>query len=729
MNDAVDALTNIVGTEMSIEPHPNFGTGETQTSTVQREAPDPAVQRAALVAKMSEMVRNARQHWTDKAFKRMERDMAVSAGRQWPEYAWDKLTDESGERYVANITLRHIHQRTATIYGKNPKIIARRKERLRNTVWDGNMASLQQAMQAVQPAPDPLTGMPMAPDPVAIAQAMPILADATKSLMATQQNDKIARTLELLFTHEIDEQPVSFKLQMKATVRRTLTTGVGYVKLGYQRVMQKRPEVETQLRDMSNQLAAIEQLSADVADGEVAPDSSEAEQLRLAIAALNQSEEIVVREGLVFSYPNSTAIIPDPAVRQLRGFVGAGWVAEEYFLTRDAISRTYNVDVGRSATAYAKSGEGKYSRTEASSAPHGNNDNEHFCVWEIYNRDDGLVYVICDGHKDFLQEPGEPDVYLERFLPWFVLTFNDVYDEETVFPPSDVSLMFDMQMELNRSRQGLREHRRANRPRTFARSGALEEEDRERIENCRANAVIEVNGLQPQEKVQDLLQVWQGPAIDPAMYDTGPAFEDILRVVGQQEANLGGTSGATATETSIAEGSRMSAVSSNVDDLDEFLADLARSGGQVLLQETSTETVRQVVGPGAVWPDLKRSEIAKEIYLDVEAASTGRPNKAQEIQNIERLAPLLMQLPGVSPEWVAREIVRRMDDRIDISEAFASGLPSIMSMNRLQQMAPGANDPNAQGDKGATNGENPKAPQVNAAPRPADPSMMAPPQG
>ena len=26
-------------------------------------------------------------------------------------------------------------------------------------------------------------------------------------------------------------------------------------------------------------------------------------------------------------------------------------------------------------------------------------------MWEIYNRKDGLVYVICDGYREFLREP------------------------------------------------------------------------------------------------------------------------------------------------------------------------------------------------------------------------------------------------------------------------------------------------------------------------------------
>ena len=42
-------------------------------------------------------------------------------------------------------------------------------------------------------------------------------------------------------------------------------------------------------------------------------------------------------------------------------------------------------------------------------------------VWEIYNRKDGLVYVICDGYREFLKEPAGPEIYNERFYPWYAL--------------------------------------------------------------------------------------------------------------------------------------------------------------------------------------------------------------------------------------------------------------------------------------------------------------------
>jgi len=285
-----------------------------------------------------------------------------------------------------------------------------------------------------------------------------------------------------------------------------------------------------------------------------------------------------------------------------------------------------------------------------------------------------------------------------------------------------------MQLEINRARQGLREHRRASRPKTVGRKGVLEPEDKEALMSAKANAVVELQGLPDTMKVEDALVAWSGPQINPVLYETEGPYQDILRVVGMQEANLGGTSSATATESQIAEGSRVSATSSTIDDLDEMLTELARSAGQVLFGQMQPETVKAIVGEGAVWPELSRDEIAREIFLDIEAGSSGRPNRAQEIQNATQMMPLLMQIPGLNPEWMAREMLRRLDDRLDLTDAFEQGLPSIQTLNGSGSInvAGAGNNPMQQGPMGAQNAPGTQPPRQNVAPTaPAPPAANA----
>jgi hypothetical protein len=686
----------------------NADTGE----IVNRTIPVPPPGRASLVNYWMLQLRRAKNYFY-RDFERMREDQDFAIGKQWLKNGKFKHDDD---RYVANVILRHVNQKTASLYARNPKVKAERKKQLLSTVWDGSMQTVMLAMQKFAQNP-------------ADMQAAQIIQDYNTVKEQQSMIDKIAQTLEIVYEQQIEEQQFNFKQGMKRMVRNAIVTGIGYAKLSFQRIMQLTPEAQQKINDYSQQLATIERLSADLADQKIDMDGPGAEQLKLAIEGL-QRDQVVLREGLTIGYPESTSIIPDPKCRNIRGFVGADWVAEEYVLLPEYVQEIYGVDVGNSYIAYSSidgvlnrqnggltqfNDKGSNETMSALFAGTQRDDrNRVFCVvWEIYNKKDGLVYTICDGYPDFLAEPSPPDVFTSRFWPWFSLTLNEASHYEKIFPPSDVRLMMDMQLEINRARQGLREHRIANRPKTAVAAGLLDDEDVAKLQTHPANAVIEMTGLQPGQKIEDLLQPFKMPGIDPNLYDVSPAFQDIERTVGVQEANLGGLSKGTATESSIAESSRMTQMASNIDDLTEMLEEMARTSGQILLGNLSLETVQQIAGPGAVWPEMSHEQIADLVFLKIEAGSTGRPNQALEIANAERLYPYLLQMPGVNPEFVTRDLLRRLDDRLPFEEAFSLGMPSIQAQNTMQSKAGGAGaqpgaagregDPAAQGNQGANN--------------------------
>jgi hypothetical protein len=722
------------------EPKTDAFTGQANpTTAIPRERPEPDPARAALVKQIQGEIRSARSNWQP-VFDRMREDMDFAMGVQWPGQTLGKRTD----RYICNVVLRHVQQLTSTLYAKNPTVSARKRKRLINTVWDGTEVSLQAAMQAL--AVNPL-------DPNALA----VMMDAQNVRSTNQLLDKMGSTLEIVYNYNVEEQsPVTFKHGMKLVVRRAIITGLGYVKLGFQRVVKQDPSMMRHNADALGRLHAATRMAQDVGDKQVELDSATVEELRLTTQALAQDKEIVLREGLTFDYPDSMAIIPDINCRDLGSFMGCQRVTEQYLLTVAQVQEIYGVDVSKGFTSYQSATQGGFDardngmpttlpRSAMNLDGYTSGDDTrgkgYVCVWETYDRSTGLVYETADGYPDFLTEPTPPAAQTERFWPWYAYTLNDTYHVATPYPMSDVSLMRDMQLEINRAREGLREHRHAARPKTLIAAGQLDDEDRDKLKTHPANAIIELNGLAPGQKVTDLLFPWQGPGIDMNLYETKSAMDDILRVVGVQEANLGGTSGATATESSIAESSRVTSVDASMDDMDDLLSNMARAGSQLLLLNVSTEIAQQIAGPGAVWPQASALEVAEEIYLEVQAGSSGRPNQQKEIQAMTQMAPLLLQVPGINPEWVARAMLSRVDDRARMDDALAAGLPSIQAMNSVMGNVPGGlppggsptepgqagaagpGDPNAQGPQGASNapqppgqgGPGPRAP----APRPA----------
>ena len=681
-------------------------TDQVVKSGMVRDKPEIDPSRTALVKKWQGKIQEAKAHWKPD-FDRMKEDQGFVTGAQW-----DGVEDD--DKYTANLIQRHINQRVAALYAKNPRVVVRRRKTMDFKVWDGTVDQLNSIQQSMDMSMQ--TGMPLPP------QTLSLIEDVSQGVSRKQMLQKVSDTLSILYDYTLNQQLPPFKTQMKALVRRVCTTGVGYVKIGFQRVMERAPEDVERINGLTEQISTIERLTADKVDGKLEDGDAQLEQLRLQLQDYQSRDQQLVREGLVFDFPSSTSIIVDPACRHLRTFIGARWIAEEYVLTVDDIKEIYGVDLSTagSATSYdtdTKSGIPGLKEKIASVANGGNTKErkvDGVKVWVVWDKPSGQTCVIAEGYEDFIVEPQQPALQLERFWPIFPLIFNEAENENSIYPRSDVHLLKPIQREYNRSREGLRQHRMANRPATAVAAGQLDEEDIEKLKNRPANAVITFNALPPNGNINNLLQPIQHAPIDGALYDTSALFEDLLRVVGQSDSSIGtASSGVTATGDSIAEQNRTIALASNVDDLDDMMIELSRAAGQIFLMEMSAETVMKIVGPGSVWPSLSNQEIAEELLLEIEAGSSGRPNKAAEVANIERITPLLLQIPGVRPDWLVKQLITRLDDRIDPTDAIASGLPSIIAQNVMSKLMGGAGGP----------------PQEGAGPQGGADNQEAPPQG
>ena len=134
---------------------------EVVSTDKKEEKPDPPERRRSLVAELQQRVRGAK-GFHDKAFKQMKEDMKA-AYNGFNDREWDS------NRYVANILQRHVQQRTAALYAKNPRPLARRRNRMDYRIWDGDEETLVQARMAVdmamqQQLPPPLPAVQLLQD-------------------------------------------------------------------------------------------------------------------------------------------------------------------------------------------------------------------------------------------------------------------------------------------------------------------------------------------------------------------------------------------------------------------------------------------------------------------------------------------------------------------------------------------------------------------------------------
>lgn len=675
--------------ELSTQATPDAEPQAEGVSTPAPEAPpqqqEASPEEKALVKELTDWCTKTRDFWKP-VHDAIDDELKFVGGYQWPD---QKKNDD---RYIANVVRRLVNQKVAATYAKNPKTVSRARPKLDFVIWDGEQASLEAARMASSPQVGQMAQAdPNSPAAQAFAQAHAILADYQNGESHKQMVKKWGKTLEMVYDFQCDQQqPGTFKSKMKALVRRALSARVGWVKLGYRR--QGETMNTTSLQANTPELMkSIAQRLNEVSEG----NAEEYEACKMEVQSMLQSLQQgmatgavkVVDEGLVFDFPKTKEILVDKDCTNLKTFSGCRRIAQEFKITPEEVERRYGVEVEGSCTPYNNDGpqnkpnSGGYDRTWPEEAK--------CCVWEIYDIETQQRYTICDGYEAFLEEPTTPEPAISRFWPIFALTFNDLEVDEnkpeldlTCYAPSDVRLLMPMQRELNRSREALRDHRIQNRP-AYVADPRLTESDRKLLASGYASGTCFTleKPLSPGEKASDFLAPVPKIPLDPAVYQTQHIDNDILLTVGAQQANLGPTTGATATETSVAEGSRIQSGSSDIDDLDELLTDLARAGGEMLLAAMQLDTVKRIVGPGAAWPTLPSDAHNSELFLESEASGSGRPNKAMEVSNFQQLAPLLMQIPGINPEALAREGIKRLDDRLELDEMFNKDLPSIMAMN------------------------------------------------
>jgi len=639
-------------------------------------------QRENLVKKILEDIEKSERMFQP-VFDQMKRNMfQVKNGR-------DEHTPKSF--YTANISRRYIHQTTSVMYARNPTFVAKAKRRLYYALWDGKMESLQMALANIQQRAQ--AGLPADPNDVAL------LKDYERGTLRKNMINKVGETAEILMEYYTGEAEPNFKTNLKQTIKRMLTNFVGYVKVDFQRDMAHSPQVQSQINDHRARLAHLEHLADKIEKGEVNEGDAEIEELRLGLKQLEQQEEIILSEGLTYGFPTSTSVKVDPNCTNLNGFVGADWIAEEFHFEPDTASEIYGFDfeeAGATTFTLEKAIEDNYDEDISQQEFI---EQEIVKVYEYYHKPTGLMYTVTPGFNNFCEEPREPNVRLQRFFPIYSYCPSSIEDEDSIYGPSDIETMAPMQNEFNKSRQGLSEHRRAARPKLAYVDGSLDDEDVALLRNHPAFSVLPMKGLTSGQRIEDLLQPIPTPGVDPNLYVTNHIVDDVELTLGVQEALLGATSGASATETSISQSASQTTISSHVDELDDFLSDIARGSLEVMLKELNLETVQEIVGPGAVWPDLPDSTIESEFELGIEAGSSGKPNAAAELGKIERATPLIVQVPGFKPKKVASMILKTLDANHDINDFFDEDLPSIVAMNQQIQPSTGnpATDPNAQG--------------------------------
>lgn len=605
-------------------------------------------------------------------FKRMKENQEFTWGLQ-------RLGQDSmdSKEYVANFVNREVNQRVAALYAHDPKAIAKRRNRLDFQMWDGAVETEQGAAIVMQQAQTLGQVSPQA------IQAQALLADVAMGKKQQKLIEKIGRTLEILYQYECDTQTPDFKYQMKQLVRRVIINGVGYVRLNFSRLGDHALTSSGTDDSMSMRIKRAKQILAGIEDDTITEEDPRREQLENLFASVQSSlqngDMTNVEERLEFDFPLSTSIIVDPRCQSLKGFIGARWIAQQFIIPLEEANAYFESDIkaGGELVTYSDTGIEKIKNEPGSGESKDPQEKPLGCFWEVFDLTTKTHFFLCDGWKKYVQEPQPCQPSINRFWPIFTLTFNDCEVEPggkiSPYPPSDVDLLKHPQKEWNRISEELRKHRKANRPFYLTTAGWLADPDKEKLGDHETAELISVKGIPPNGSLKDNIVKFESAAIDPALYNRNNVMEDATMVVGSMAPQQQPQRHVAATPAVIQEQARVSGVNSNVDDLDDLLSELARASGEMMLREFSIDTVKRIAGVGAVWPEQNREDFLNELFLDVVAASSGRPNKAVDVATAQQLIPLMMQA-GANPWAIIQYLAKIMDANIDPVD-FAPALP------------------------------------------------------
>jgi hypothetical protein len=322
--------------------------------------------------------------------------------------------------------------------------------------------------------------------------------------------------------------------------------------------------------------------------------------------------------------------------------------------------------------------------------------------WEIYDLDHMKVVTVSPGCAYKLREIDYPD-YLNEELPLVEFSFNPVPEEP--YAMSDIAAHEPQIIELSKMMCIMINHLKRWNRQIFMKPGLMTDENKTNFKNAADGAIIEIQGdpskdffIPPYAPVQQdiygvwnlCMEMWKNICGQGSM-DRGAEGKAATRTLGELRAQL--------------EGGR-SRSDEKLDVMEDSLGELARKLLYILQTKYDLPKLAQVVGNKNIMDALKlrptvqtgnalqpvsvtgeqgftwnKEDIQGELEVDVLAGSTAPLDKESQIEQFEKLMPIMPALgvgPGSPPaKAFGREFMRLI------------GIPSLeMIMDMIDQMPP-----------------------------------------
>jgi hypothetical protein len=301
------------------------------------------------------------------------------------------------------------------------------------------------------------------------------------------------------------------------------------------------------------------------------------------------------------------------------------WIASNYFLPIDTLKKNYKNVEDVTGDYYNISSSFVNQKKYSTSIQ---NDIKRQSIWEIQDLVSGKTLAVTDGVDKFIKEADK--IYNLDGFNYKFLYLNEVPDE--IYPLSDLEQIKDIVLELDKTETQLLNHRARGQRKIVSEAGIwATDEDRENFfnEEDMQNAEVKQNML-------DRVKVFDASTIDAQLYNIQTELKDNLNNISANGANqraVESSTQKTATEANIIDRNANLRNSERVDNVTDFVVDVAETLIKVLQQFMSKKvSVKYADG----WAEFTKEDIKGNHNVRINVGDMLKPNTDQDRAKISQ---------------------------------------------------------------------------------------------
>lgn len=410
------------------------------------------------------------------------------------------------------------------------------------------------------------------------------------------------------------------------------------------------------------------------------------QQVQALIPKLNE----VSARGLSIDFVSAENIQVSPESIMLAGYLDAPWMAEQIFMPIESAKGKF-ADLGsrlKSAILYQRKkpvdaseahDSGLLSDADANDADaysSGGADTADFgycLVWEIWDREAGVVRTMIDGVEGWAMDAYEPNPRTQRWYPYFM--FSPIQVDGERHGQSLIQRSRHLLDEYNRARSNFAEHRRRAIPKLVFDKSNLTPDEAKDLEGGGRGEMVGLKPIRPGTPVGQLLQPVLYNRVDMGLYDTSPIRAELEMVWGIQQALSSAVQVAkTATEAEIQQQGTQTRLGYMQFTRDQVFQELAEYTAQVAVEMMDEEDAQKIAGPWAIWPKAVGAQnLGSLVTVKLQAGSSGTPNTTNQQRAWMNMIPVvregIMQIAQYrqsSPEQIADSIESLMEETFHV---------------------------------------------------------------